>query len=233
MHKNKAKRAGASIEHDVLEDDEDGLGVEGRLFRKTPRNTPRAVLGVLEKTSAVISSFGNPKDVEELLENGGFQDADAVKNLQSLCETISDQLRSSTTADQSTIPSTINLYDKHLCLEALPINSFAYVQLRFSKVSLSILGERFLGGFSSRAQNSRSCSRCLGPNLQKIIPGFLIVRCGIKKLSGGVTSTTTFSETMSLMSPPEKNQETHMPLIQSPDLCYGSLATCWRSSQEL
>jgi hypothetical protein len=115
-HKNKANRAGVAIEHNVLEDDGDGHGVEGRLLRKTPRNTSRAVLGVLEKTAAVLSSFGNSEDVEELLENGGFQDADAVKDLQSLCETISDHLRSSTTADQSTIPSTINLYDKHFVL---------------------------------------------------------------------------------------------------------------------
>jgi hypothetical protein len=114
--KKKAKQARATIEDNILENDEDELGVEGRLLRKPARNTSRAVLGVLEKTAAVLSSFGNPEDVEELLENGGFQDADTVKNLQSLCETISDQLRSSTTADQSTIPSTINLYDKHFVL---------------------------------------------------------------------------------------------------------------------
>jgi hypothetical protein len=115
-HKNEVKRAGAAIDHDVLEDDVDEFGVEGRLLRKSPRNTSRAVLGVLEKTSAIISGLGNPEDVAELLESGGFQDAQAVKTLQSLCEIIADQLRSSTMADESTIPSTTNLYGKHFVL---------------------------------------------------------------------------------------------------------------------
>jgi hypothetical protein len=77
----KAKQARATMEDNILENDEDELGVEGRLLQKPARNTSRAVLGVLEKTAAVLSSLGIPEDIEELLENGGFQDADAVKNL--------------------------------------------------------------------------------------------------------------------------------------------------------
>jgi len=116
--KQKLKQATVEDVDDFISDMEEDFASHGRLVQKVSKSDQirtRELLGILQRTTAVLASIGGPEEVEALFQSSGIDDDETIGKIRKSCFNVISLLPVTKSVDSfspNQVPSTIALYDQ-------------------------------------------------------------------------------------------------------------------------